>query len=32
MPPEDKIARQRLSVLDLAQALGNVSAACVNAA
>jgi len=26
--PEDKVVRQRLSVLELAQALGNVSEAC----
>jgi hypothetical protein len=28
MTPEDKIARQRLDVLELAKTLGNVSEAC----
>ncbi|MHC1579017.1 MAG: IS481 family transposase, partial [Dehalococcoidia bacterium] len=28
MTAEEKLARQRLSVLELAQALGNVSEAC----
>jgi transposase InsO family protein len=28
MPPEEKVARHRLSVLELAEALGNVSEAC----
>lgn len=28
MNPEEKVIRQRLSVLELAQALGNVSEAC----
>jgi len=28
MPPEEKVARHRLSVLELAAALGNASEAC----